>query len=61
MAPMNGSASIHGASTIDTPFRVKNTQGGHCGTRSATNCTETERSQVDRTGAHNRRTRMFKA
>jgi hypothetical protein len=42
-APMNGSASIHsGASTIDTPFRVKNTQGGNCGTRSATNCTATE-------------------
>src|SRR3954469_4275617 len=34
-APMNGSASIHsGATTIDTPFRVKNTQGGNCGTRS---------------------------
>src|SRR5436309_4006759 len=51
-APMNGSSSIHsGASTIDTPFRVKNTQGGNCGTRSATNCTETEMSQVERTGA----------
>src|SRR5215467_3804569 len=61
-APMNGSASIHsGASTIDTPFRVKNTQGGNCGTRSATNCTATEMRRVDRTGAHNCRARMFMA
>src|SRR5437899_3305984 len=61
-APMNGSASIHsGASTIDTPFRVKNTQGGDCGTRSATNCTATEMRRVDRTGAHNCRTRMLMA
>ena len=59
---MNGSASIHsGASTIDMPFRVKNTQGGNCGTRSATNCTETETRKVDRTGAYNCRTRMFMA
>jgi hypothetical protein len=59
---MNGSASIHsGASTIDTPFRVKNTQGGTCGTRSATNCTATEMRKVDRTGAHNCRRRMFMA
>jgi hypothetical protein len=26
---------------------VKNTQGGNCGTRSATNCTETETRKVD--------------
>src|SRR5437762_6655400 len=58
-APMNGSASIHsGASTIDTPFRVKNTQGGNCGTRSATNCTAIDMRRVDRTGAHNCLTRM---
>jgi hypothetical protein len=35
------------------------TQGGNCGTRSATNCSETETRKVDRTGAHNCRTRMF--
>ena len=51
---MNGSASIHsGASTIDTPFRVTNTQGGTCATRSATNCTDTETRTEIRTGAHN--------